>query len=135
VRRDAFDFLWRVAGDAWDGGVTQQEHSLQVATRADAAGASEETVFVALVHDLGKPLRAEGHGDVIARCFPRLSPVAELVLRLHETGVARVRAGEEVDGFPELAEFAAWDAASFERGFPSRPLRDFEPLVDEFLEG
>jgi predicted HD phosphohydrolase len=41
--------------------VSRLEHSLQVATRAEAAGADEELVLGALIHDIGDELSPYNH--------------------------------------------------------------------------
>src|SRR6266700_2358675 len=46
--------------------VNQLEHSLQTATRAVRAGASEELVVAALCHDVGKVISWENHPAIAA---------------------------------------------------------------------
>jgi predicted HD phosphohydrolase len=46
--------------------VSRLEHSLQVATRAEAAGADEELVLGALLHDIGDELAPYNHAEVAA---------------------------------------------------------------------
>ena len=48
------DLVARLAGRSRRVAIDQLRHSLQAATRAARAGAPEETVFVALCHDVGK---------------------------------------------------------------------------------
>src|SRR4029453_7384647 len=51
----------RKGGRAYDGEpVTQLEHALQTAARAEAAGASDALVTAALLHDLGHMLNDQG---------------------------------------------------------------------------
>src|SRR5262245_7506583 len=46
--------------------VTQLEHSLQTATRATRASASEELIVAALCHDLGETICDVNHGAIAA---------------------------------------------------------------------
>src|SRR6202008_1999627 len=46
--------------------VSRLEHSLQVATRAEVAGADEELVLAALLHDIGDELAPYNHAEVAA---------------------------------------------------------------------
>ena len=51
----------RKGGRAYEGeGVTQLEHALQTAARAEDAGASPALVTAALLHDLGHMLNDQG---------------------------------------------------------------------------
>jgi predicted HD phosphohydrolase len=51
----------RKGGRAYDGeGVTQLEHALQTAMRAEAEGASPALITAALLHDLGHLLNDQG---------------------------------------------------------------------------
>lgn len=47
-------------------GVNQLQHSLQTATRALRAGASEELIVAALCHDLGTAISLENHSAIAA---------------------------------------------------------------------
>ena len=46
--------------------ITGYDHSLQSATLAHNDGADDETVFIALLHDIGQVLSQDGHSEVAA---------------------------------------------------------------------
>ena len=46
--------------------VDQLTHGLQTATRAERAGADDEVVLAALLHDAGRPLSETGHPEIAA---------------------------------------------------------------------
>jgi len=53
--------------DVCDGGdISELDHALQTATRAERSGADEELVLAALCHDIGKVFGDAGHGEVSA---------------------------------------------------------------------
>lgn len=53
--------------DVCDGGeISELEHALQTATRAELAGADDELVLAALCHDIGKVFGDVGHGEMSA---------------------------------------------------------------------
>ncbi len=53
--------------DVCDGGeVSELEHALQTATRAELTGADDELVLAALCHDIGKVFGDVGHGEMSA---------------------------------------------------------------------
>ena len=61
------------------------EHGLQTATRAHRDGANEETVVVALLHDIGEVLCPSNHGEVAAGLLrPYISPENHWILLHHE---------------------------------------------------
>jgi hypothetical protein len=65
--------------------VSLYEHSLQTATRALRAGEDEETVVVALLHDIGELMSPSSHGDVAnAMLLPYISEKNQWVLKMHE---------------------------------------------------
>mmetsp|Transcript_16476 Transcript_16476/g.25583 ORF Transcript_16476/g.25583 Transcript_16476/m.25583 type:complete len:184 (-) Transcript_16476:143-694(-) len=65
--------------------VDMYTHSLQAATRAKRAGASDEIVVVALLHDVGELMSPVNHGDVAAGILrPYISRKAHWALANHE---------------------------------------------------
>ena len=55
--------------------VDMYEHNLQAGTRALRAGEPEETVVVALLHDIGEAITPNCHGEIAAgMCAPSLHP-------------------------------------------------------------
>ena len=68
-----------------DGGpVNGLEHSLQSATRAYEDGADEETVFVALFHDVGQIVSQDNHSEVAAAILrPYISKKNHWIVQHH----------------------------------------------------
>ncbi|CAN5851772.1 hypothetical protein BH18ACI4_BH18ACI4_23140 [soil metagenome] len=58
--------LWQLQEQAAGFGVNQFHHSLQTATRALRAGASEELIVAALCHDIGTAISIENHSAIAA---------------------------------------------------------------------
>jgi predicted HD phosphohydrolase len=123
--------------------VSQLEHSLQTATRASRAGASDELVVAALCHDIGKSISVENHAAIGAEILrPYVSEGTYQILRTHQDfqgkhyyalmgKSTRLRNQYRHEPWYEQAcTFTdEWDQASFEAGYDSQPLSFFEPLV------
>src|SRR5262249_7725643 len=76
--------LKKLQGDKLGYQVDRFEHSLQTATRAFRDGADEETVVVALLHDIGDLLAPENHGDLAAAVLkPYVSEANHWLVRHH----------------------------------------------------
>lgn len=82
--------LYRTSGKARHGteAISQEQHALQCAALAEAAGAPPALVAAALLHDVGHLLQAQGmqgeHEDIGAQALGRLFPAAVVApLRLH----------------------------------------------------
>jgi len=120
--------------------VNQLTHSLQTATRALCAGASEELVVAALCHDIGKVISLFNHGPISAEILRLyVSDETYQIIRSHPEFQSRhyntVR-GKDPDerlryaGAPwfELAcRFAdEWDQTSFDPDYNTLPLEHFE---------
>ena len=76
--------LKKLQGDKLGYHVDRCEHSLQTATRAFRDGADEETVVVALLHDIGDLLAPENHGDLAAAVLkPYVSEANHWLVRHH----------------------------------------------------
>ncbi len=128
----------RSAGD-----VSELDHALQMATRAERAGADEDLVLATLLHDIGKVFGDAGHGAIAAALLePHLRPEVVEVVRHHEAFTARhwspVEEGrpdprdrfEDEPWFPLAQQFVdEWDMASFDKDYEAEPLSHFEPLV------
>jgi predicted HD phosphohydrolase len=123
--------------------VSRLGHCLQTATRAAAAGADEELVVAALLHDIGDELAPYNHAEVAAGILrPYVRPEVTWIVEqhglfqtyyyAHHLGGDRL-ARERLKGHPWYDACAAfcerWDQASFDPGYPTRPLSDFEPMV------
>jgi len=123
------------------------EHSLQTATRAYRDDASDETVVVALLHDVGEAVFAANHGEVAAAMLrPFLSNESYFVLKYHDLfqgyhyahafGLDRTArdALRDSDHYEACRHFTdEWDAESFDPDYSSLPLTFFEPMVAQIL--
>jgi len=127
--------------------LSRLEHSLQTATRAEADGADEEMIVGALLHDIGDDLSPYNHAELaaaIVRPYVRAEVtwvveqhgLFQTYYYVHHTGgdrYARDRLREH-PWFDRCAHFAeAWDQASFDPDYPSKPLAYFEPLVQRIF--
>ena len=126
-------------------GISQFTHSLQTATRAMKANASDEMIFAALMHDAGKALITRNHAGVIAET---LSSVVSLdtyyILLTHETFQGfftysklgldpNARSIYKNEPWYESAIlFNEWDELSLDPKYKSKPLKEFVPLVFQF---
>ena len=124
--------------------VDQLVHSLQTATRAEEAGASDEVVVASLCHDIGKAVSVMNHPRIAAEI---LRPYVERRHLPHDRGppglpgpallrVPRRRTptratSTKAQPWYGLAEQFAdeWDQISFDPDYPTKPLSHFEPLV------
>jgi predicted HD phosphohydrolase len=123
--------------------VTRYTHSLQAATRAMRDGKDEEYVVTALVHDIGDDLAPYTHGEMVASV---LKPFVreELCWMVKHHGAFQMYffrhlSEEQRDtrdrwrGHPYFdltAEFCErYDQASFDPGYPTLPIDEFEPMV------
>ncbi|TKA98382.1 HD domain-containing protein [Cereibacter changlensis] len=124
-------------------GITQLEHSLQVATRARAARAAPDLVFGALMHDVGRLVAPEAHGRASAELIaPFVSPETYWVIRIHDE--IRLPRFDDGDGpvseadryanepwFPLARIFAEdWDRYAFVPNARTLPLPFFLPMMD-----
>jgi predicted HD phosphohydrolase len=122
--------------------VSRLEHSLQVATRAEAAGADEELVLGALVHDIGDDLAPYNHAEVAAGILrPYVRPEVTWIVEqhglfqtyyyVHHLGGDRHMRDRLRDHrwYAACVAFCEWDQASFDPDYPTKPLSHFEPLL------
>ncbi|HEX8803028.1 MAG TPA: HD domain-containing protein [Acidimicrobiales bacterium] len=136
--------------DVCDGGdISELAHALQVATRAERAGADDDLVLGALLHDIGKVVGDVGHAGVSAAVLaPHVRPEVVEVVRHHPSFTARhweaippgdpdprdAFAGEP--WYHLAATFAdEWDMRSFDPTYDSHPLDHFAPLVRRRITG
>ena len=125
--------------------VDQLQHSLQTATRAEEAGADPELVVAALCHDIGKYVSVPNHPRIAAEILrPYVRDEVFNVILTHQDFQGR-HYYHHFGGDPEARQryreepwfglgerFAdAWDQASFDPDYPTKPLSHFEPLVRE----
>lgn len=123
--------------------VSRLEHSLQSATRAHAAGESEEMVVAALLHDIGDELAPHSHSEMAAAVLrPFVSEKTHWIVKTH--GVFQMiyyahHVGGDRDAreahrghkwFADAEKFCAeYDQNCFDPAFKSRPLEFFEPML------
>ena len=123
--------------------VSRLQHSLQAATRAEADGADIEMIVAALVHDLGDDLAPDNHSQLAAAIVrPYVRAEVTWVVEMH--GVFQMiyygeHVGLDPNGrdayrdhpwFDSCANFCErWDQASFDPGYPTKPLEHFEPML------
>lgn len=124
--------------------VNQLEHSLQTATRAMRAGASEELIVAALCHDIGKVISIENHPAIAAEILkPYVSRETYEIVRTHQDFQGRhyyallgknPEAREQYTGQPwfEMARKFTdeWDQTAFNPDYDTLPLSFFEPMID-----
>ena len=125
--------------------VSQLEHCLQTATRAERAGADLDMVVASLCHDIGKWISNANHPAIAAEMIrPWVSDEAYWVVRHHQDfqgrhyyermgldpEIRRKHLGHE---HYEMAERFAddWDQTAFDPDYDTLPLEHFEPLVRE----
>lgn len=124
--------------------VNELVHSLQTATRASRAGASEELVVAALCHDIGKVISIVNHSGISAEILkPYVSQETYEIVRTHTEFQARYYnklAGKDPDLYRQYADqpwydlarrFSdEWDQASFDPEYDTFPLEYFDPMID-----
>jgi len=125
--------------------VTVLEHSLQTATRAFRANASDDLVLAALCHDIGFAFTVEGHAEVSAAILRGYVDEGAYRVIRHHTEFEWAHYGDLIGQptdqrlrhaaqpwFGDAERFAdEWDAASFEPGYDTLPLAEFIPLLTE----
>ena len=123
--------------------ISRLEHSLQTATRAERAGADDETIVCALLHDIGDTLSPVNHSAFAAALLePYISEKNHWIIKHH--GVFQGYyyfhfVGEDRDAreqyrdnphYQACVDFCAnWDQASFDPEYDTLPLEHFEPKV------
>ena len=124
--------------------VNQLEHSLQTATRAVRAGATEELIVAALCHDIGKVVSLENHPAIAAEILkPYVAPETYEIVRTHQDFQGRhyyallgknPLAREQYTNqpwFDAACQFTdEWDQTSFDPDYDTLPLSYFEPMID-----
>lgn len=132
-------------GDVSDGGgvdLSELDHALQTASRAERAHAADDVILAALLHDLGKVVGDRGHGRIAAEMLaPHVRPEIAEVVRYHGAFTARhwFQVAEADDPRTQFAHEPWFDLActfvddwgmqSFDSSYDSLPLEHFEPLV------
>jgi predicted HD phosphohydrolase len=136
--------------DVCDGGdISELDHALQTATRAERSGADDELVLAALCHDIGKVFGDDGHGAMSAVLLaPHIRPDVVSVVRHHGaftashwdptlTGDRDPRTNFTGEPwFPLAVTFVdEWDMESFDPDYAHEDLSHFEPLVRRLVTG
>jgi predicted HD phosphohydrolase len=122
-------------------------HSLQTATRAFRDGADEETIAIALLHDIGDGIGLFNHSEVAGALLrPFVSERSAWIVTHHGlfqgyyyfqyTGRNR----NERDRYRGHSHFEAcadfcerWDQRSFDPHYDTMPLTAFEPILRRVL--
>jgi predicted HD phosphohydrolase len=123
--------------------VDRFEHSLQTATRAFRDGADEETVAIALLHDVGDGIGLFNHSEVAAALLrPFVSERSAWIVQhhglfqgyyyFHHVGRDR-KERDQLRGHPYFEACAnfceRWDQRAFDPAYDTMPLDAFEPIV------
>lgn len=145
--RRVLEHLGRLKGDHHGYPVDRYEHCLQTATRALRAGADEEMVVCALLHDIGDDLAPANHAEIAAGILePFIDPLNTWMIRHHELfqgyhyreffGQDR-HAREAHAGHPAYARTVRfcdeWDQTSFDPEYDTLPLEHFIPMLERVM--
>lgn len=130
--------------DSFDGyQISRLRHSLQSATRAEAAGEAEEFVVAALLHDLGDSLAPLAHGELAAAILkPYVSEKICWIIKhhglfqtyyyAHHFGGDR-HARDQFKSHPWYADCVRfcerYDQNCFDPNYPTQPLAHFAPML------
>ena len=123
--------------------VDQLTHCLQTAARAEEAGADEEVIVAALLHDVGKAISVANHPRIAAEILrPYVREEVVWMIEVHQDFQGRhyyehlgldPNAREQYVGNEHYAlaeQFAdEWDQTSFDPDGPIPPLDYFAPMV------
>jgi predicted HD phosphohydrolase len=127
--------------------VTRLGHSLQAATRALRAGADDELIVAALIHDIGDDLAPYNHSEIAAAIIrPYVRAQVTWIVEQHglfQTYYYAHHSGRDRHGrdkfrdhpwYQACMDFCAdWDQCSFDPRYPAEPLSAFEPRVREIF--
>jgi predicted HD phosphohydrolase len=123
--------------------IDRYHHSLQTATRAQRAGADEETIVAALLHDIGDTIAPSAHGPMAAAVLSHyVSPETAWMVEkhpifqgyhyFHHYGLDRNQR-EKFRGHPAFERTCRfcdeWDQTAFDPNYDTLPLDTFTPLV------
>ena len=136
-------------GDRQDGSpIDAYAHSLQTATLAYNDGADDETVFAALLHDIGQLYSENNHSEVSAAILkPFLSERMHWVVAHHGTFQGYYYfdkigwdpnardAYRDSPYYDDCVHFCErYDQIAFRRDYPTKPLEFFEPMVRRMIQ-
>lgn len=145
--RRVIEHLHRLAGDNHGYPVNRFEHSLQTASRAFRAGADEEMVVCALLHDIGDDLAPANHAEIAAAILePFIDPLNTWMIRHHELFQGYhyrhfygqdPKARDKYRDHPAYARTVRfcdeWDQTSFDPEYDTLPLETFLPMVASIM--
>lgn len=135
--------LDHLKGDRLGYKIDRYQHSLQTATRAQRAGADDEMVVAALLHDIGDTIAPENHSELGASVLqPYVGARTHWIIKhhglfqgyyyFHHIGGDR-NARERYRGhsmFEPTAQFCEdWDQMSFDPDYDTLPFAAFEPAL------
>ncbi len=127
--------------------ISRLQHCLQAATRAMDERADEEMIVAALLHDIGDELAPYNHAEIAAGILrPYVRPEITWIVEHHEifqryyyvhhlggNRHAREAFRDHIWYKPCMDFCEKWDQSSFDPGYPTWPLKVFEPLVIKVL--
>ena len=143
VADEVLGLLYKLGGDKMGYQIDRFQHSLQTATRAQRDGADDETVVVALLHDIGDTLAPNNHAQFAAAVLrPYISDDNYWLVKhhaifqgyffWHHYGQDR-HTREQYRGHPMFERTAnfceKWDQTAFDPNYDTMPLEVFEPRV------
>jgi predicted HD phosphohydrolase len=124
------------------GRVNAIQHASQAATRALRAGASDDEIVMALVHDAARPLSDVYHGEVVAEIMRDKLPddLCE-ALRHHGDFQADLIHGSDTatrwqneSWYRAARRLASWDSQSFDPDYDAFPFSYFLPRLVAVME-
>lgn len=123
------------------GGISGQTHALRCAALAAQHARHPDAPFIALIHDLGRPLNDVHHGEVIAEIVrDRVTPLAYTVLRTHGAYQAAVVHGTappqlRFDIHRVALQLSGYEVRSFAAHYdgPEMSLADADALIEGYL--
>lgn len=124
--------------------IDRYAHSLQTATRALRAGADDEMVVCALLHDIGDTLSPVNHGPMAAAMLaPYVSPLNAWMIEHHEEFQGyyyaeyfggNKHARDQYEGHPAYERTARftdeWDQKAFDPDYDTLPIEAFLPAME-----
>ena len=127
--------------------ISRLDHVLQSATRAERDGADDETIVVALLHDIGDIIGTANHSEVAAALLrPYVSDENYWVVKyhglfqgyywFHHYGRDRNERDRFIghEHYDACVRFCAdWDQNCFDPAYRHEPLDHFEPFVRELF--
>lgn len=144
---EVFALLTRLQSKEDGSPISGYDHSLQSATLAFNDGADDETVFIALLHDIGQVLSVDIHSEVAASILrPYISEKNHWIVKHHAEfqgfyfwqHMGRDQfAREQYKDHPYYQDCIDWchkyDQCAFDPDYENKPLSFFEPMVRRIM--